>query len=177
MLRFEMKYLFAVALIMFGGLSYAEDMADYRLGGGDRVKIEVSGEPDLSMEFRLSEPGVISYPFLGDIRVKGLTVSGLQDRIFGGLRGDYLVSPNVNVTVLEYRPFFIYGEVKSPGGLAYQPGLTVSKAIALAGGFTERASRSRITLSRNGDEDDSRRVSLSDPVKPGDILTIEQSFF
>ncbi|GAB5379924.1 MAG: exopolysaccharide export protein VpsN [Aliiglaciecola sp.] len=172
-----------VLLIWLGlscfGLSAQElDESQYRLGSGDVIKISVFGEDDLSIETRLSQTGKINYPFLGDIQVVSLTVSELETFIYDGLKGDYLISPSVSVSVVEYRPFFIDGEVKKPGGYPYQPGLSIDKAAALAGGYTERASKSKITVVREVGEE---RVTIAgkstDTVRPGDIITIQQSFF
>jgi protein involved in polysaccharide export with SLBB domain len=156
----------------------AETLSDYRLGSGDRIQIQVFDEPDLSMEVRLSDAGTISYPFLGEVRVSGNTVSQLEAQIVGGLKGDYLVDPKVNVSVVEYRPFYINGEVEDPGGYPYQPGLTLRKAIALAGGFTERASKSKINVLSEGAIDGrQRQIGMDVMLNPGDIVTVEQSFF
>jgi len=156
----------------------AETLSDYRLGSGDRIQIQVFDEPDLSMEVRLSDAGTISYPFLGEVRVSGNTVSQLETQIVGGLKGDYLVDPKVNVSVVEYRPFYINGEVEDPGGYPYQPGLTLRKAIALAGGFSERASKSKINVLSEGAIDGrQRQIGMDVMLNPGDIVTVEQSFF
>jgi protein involved in polysaccharide export with SLBB domain len=156
----------------------AETLSDYRLGSGDRIQIQVFDEADLSMEVRLSDAGTISYPFLGEVRVSGNTVSQLEAQIVGGLKGDYLVDPKVNVSVVEYRPFYINGEVEDPGGYPYQPGLTLRKAIALAGGFTERASKTKINLLSEGAVDSrQRQIAMDVMLNPGDIVTVEQSFF
>jgi protein involved in polysaccharide export with SLBB domain len=89
-----------------------------------------------------------------------------------------LISPSVSVTVIQYRPFFIDGEVKKPGGYPYQPGLSVDKASALAGGYTERASKTKITIVRDISGLQSTLFAQpSDIVLPGDIITIQQSFF
>ena len=155
-------------------------LSDYRLGSGDSIKISVYEEPELALEVRLSDAATISYPFLGEIQVLGLTVGQLEEKIVTGLRGDYLVNPNVTVSVVEYRQFYIHGEVKSPGGFSYLPGLTLRKAIALAGGFTERASRSKMYVIRDGVAHGSelgRQINLDEELSPGDIVTIEQSFF
>ena len=89
-----------------------------------------------------------------------------------------MVDPKVNVSVIDYRPFYINGEVNDPGGYPYQPGLTLRKGIALAGGFTERASRTRISvLSENSVGDEQRQLGLDELLSPGDIVTVEQSFF
>lgn len=155
-----------------------EGLSDYALGSGDLISIQVFGETELSVQLRLSDAGSISYPFLGEIRVKGLTTGQLARRIDDGLRGDYLVDPNVNVTVLEYRQFFIYGQVEDPGGYPFQPGLSLQKAVALAGGFTERASSSKFyVLSESDPKGEQRTIRLSDTVKPGDVITIDESFF
>lgn len=152
--------------------------AGYRLGTGDRIQIRVFGEEDLSMETRIGDDGVIVYPFLGTLNLKGMTVRELEQRIVEGLRPDYLINPSVTVSLLEYRNFFIYGEVRSPGGFGFQPGLSVRQAVALAGGFTERASRNRITVVRDADPaGESQSIGLNDPVRPGDTITVAQSFF
>jgi len=150
----------------------------YRLGPGDEINISVFGEPDLSMEFRLNDTGKLNYPFLGEINVEGLSVAELEQAITQGLKGPYLVNPEVTVSIAEYRPFFLNGEVMRPGGIPYQPRLTVERAIALGGGFTERASRNKIEVIRAGDPTETAvPVKLSDPVFPGDIITVNQSFF
>ena len=156
----------------------AVNVLDYTLGSGDTIKISVYDEPDLTVEAKLSESGVLTYPFLGTLQVVGLTVGELQNNIANGLRGDYLIDPRVLVNVVEYRPFYIYGQVKQPGGYPYQAGLTVERAISLATGFTERASkRSAYIVSENASDQKPRKVDLNAPVKPGDVITIEESFF
>ncbi|WP_205827912.1 polysaccharide biosynthesis/export family protein [Microbulbifer sp. SH-1] len=154
------------------------DTAEYRMNAGDRISIRVYGESDLSVDAILGESGSINYPFLGEVEVAGLTPTELEAKIFKGLEGDYLVNPSITVTITQYRPVFIYGEVQVPGGYSYQPGLTVGKAAALAQGLTERGSESRIYLTREGmPEGKKMRVSLSTKLQPGDVITIEQGFF
>ncbi|NND43882.1 MAG: polysaccharide export protein [Xanthomonadales bacterium] len=150
----------------------------YRLGPGDVVDIQVFGEEDLSPRIKLNEDGVFNYAFVGEFNLAGLTLYEAETRLDEALRGDYLVDPRVTVSVAEYRPFFIKGEVRSPGAYPFQLGLTVSRAITLAGGLTERASDRKIFLVSEGEgESQRRRVNLDDPVQPGDAITIEQSFF
>ncbi len=179
--------IFLAAALLAGGSSWAQetaaesgdaDQTAYRLGPGDSVHIQVFGEADLSRDVRLGEDGRINYAFVGPIELAGQTLLEVEQTIHEALLGDYLVNPQVSVTMAEYRPFFINGEVKNPGSFAYQPALTVSRAISLAGGLTERASDRKIFLIRDGmGEADRIRVTLDDGVGPGDTITIEQSFF
>jgi len=153
-------------------------MSNYELGAGDKILITVFREPDLTMEAKLTDAGTIIFPFLGEMNVKSLTVGKLKDKITQGLSGRYLKDPSVSVTVLEYREFFVNGEVKKPGAFPFLPGLTVQKAISIAGGFTERASQSSVQLER---EKDAKRqgieVELDAPIAPGDVVIVEESFF
>lgn len=152
--------------------------SDYRLGAGDHISIMVYGEEDLELDAKLGESGVINYPYLGAIKVAGLTTSEVENKIEQGLRGDYLVNPSVHVSIEDYRPFYIFGEVKTPGSYPYEPGLTVDRAVALAGGLTERASMKGITVSRriNGKEV-KLPVKLNSHVMAGDTVFVDDTFF
>lgn len=173
----KLAQIFLLALL-FATTSHAQsDYSNYRLGSGDRISITVFDEKDLSLEkIRLSDAGTISYPMLGEIKVLGLTVSQLEGLITDKLKGKYLVNPQVTVTIDEYRQFFVNGMVKNPGGFAYQPGLTVRKAVSLAGGFQDRADRDSAMVIHDN-EKDPRKEKLDAPVEPGDTITIEESFF
>lgn len=174
-----MKAVVFLILFFLSTVAGAVTLSEYKLGSGDQIRIQVFGEEDLGMEVRLSDAGTISYPFLGEIQVQGLTVGQLETSVINGLQPDYLIDPKVSVSILEYRQFYIHGEVSKPGGFPYLPGLTLRKAIALAGGFTERASKTKISVIHDGDEviKKSSRIALGDDVAPGDIITVEQSFF
>lgn len=162
----------------FSAMSAAAVEQNYRLAEGDRILIRVYGEDDMTVDTRLSDAGIISYPFLGDIQVRGVTVAELTQRIVRGLKGPYLVDPIVSIDIVEYRPFFLNGEVNKPGAIPYQPGMTLRKAIAIAGGFTERANRKNAEMiSAAGDGQKVSSVSFDDLVHPGDIITVKQSFF
>lgn len=167
-------------VVLFTGLmsvqANAED-ASYQLGSGDLIRIQVYGEDDLTLEARITDSGTISYPFLGQIQVAGRTLGQLQTFIVNGLKGDYLLDPKVSVTILGYRQFYVNGEVKKPGGFSYEPGLTIRKAISLAGGLTERASTSKIYVIPESSPNQQKSADMNTRVNPGDIITIEQSFF
>lgn len=159
--------------------SAQSSLSVYKLGVGDVISVQVVGEDDLKREkVRLSDAGTLSFPYLGEIRVRGLTVGELEGFITNGLKGRYLLNPQVTVTMHEYRNFFVNGMVEKPGGYAYIPGLTVRKAISLAGGFKERASKERINVIHEDDvKGNAKRIALDAPIRPGDVLTIEESFF
>jgi protein involved in polysaccharide export with SLBB domain len=150
----------------------------YFLGPGDQIQIQVYGEDDLTVKMRIEEDGILSYPFLGDIRVEGLTIDALQSRIYSGLKGGYLVNPDVRVFMVDYRPVFVNGQVRKPGGYSYVPGLTVQKAIALAGGTTDLASTRGLAVIREGsDKAKAVAATLDTPLGPGDILVVDERFF
>jgi len=153
-------------------------VSDYRLGAGDKLNITVFNEKELSMEIRLSDAGSFLYPFLGEVTAKNKTISDLQSLLTDRLKEGYLVDPKVYVSIIEYRPFFVNGEVTKPGGFAYQPGLTIRKAISLAGGLTPRASLTKIYVVHENDPTGTPRLTtLNAVILPGDTITIEQSFF
>lgn len=168
-------------LLMGIGHSVAasEGNSTYKLASGDVIRIHVFGEPDLSFdELRLTDAGTFSYPFIGEVRARGKTAVQIERILTEQLQGEFLVDPRISISVLEYREFFISGEVKQPGGYKFQPGLTLRRAIALAGGLTERASTNRMTLIRDDDEGRKPvRATLETPVMPGDSINIDQGFF
>ncbi|MGR5207604.1 polysaccharide biosynthesis/export family protein [Vibrio sp. PNB22_4_1] len=152
--------------------------SDYTIGAGDKIQISVYGEQDLSIdELYIDNSGKFDYPYLGQLSALNKTTEQLKDEIIVGLKGDYLISPKVRVSIIGFRSIYVNGEVKKPGGYEYQPGLTVDKAIALAGGFTDRASRSKVYIAQAGKDELKDKVKLSATVSPGDIIVIEQSFF
>ena len=156
----------------------ALDPNAYRLGQGDEISIQVFDEPDLTLSTIVGTGGSINYSYLGDVRVAGKSPVELENHIAGLLRDGYLVNPSVNVSVLQYRPFFINGEVRSPGSYAYQPGLTLERAIALAGGLTDRASTRKMFVTKAEESDDDEvRVRMNFRIQPGDTITINEGFF
>ena len=152
--------------------------SDYKLGPGDKIQIIVYGENDLTTNVRIDKSGFISFPFLDDIQVISLSVKDLEKVIHNGLLGNYLVSPQVSVSISQYRPFFIHGQVNRPGGYPYQDDLTFDKAIAVAGGLSSRASNTDwiITRSVKG-KIITLKANVATKIYPDDIIKIEQSFF
>jgi len=158
--------------------SGAGSTAEYRLGAGDKVRIIVFGEQDLSGEFVVGDSGGIDMPLIGSVSAKGATVAQFQDRVVKELKNGYLNDPKVSVEVLNYRPFFITGEVKNGGEYPYKAGLTVQDAVGVAGGYTYRAETATAYLRRAG-EDREIKVSLDSrvPINPGDSIRIPERFF
>jgi polysaccharide export outer membrane protein len=168
----------ALLALFAGAAGAALSLDNYRLDAGDKIHIQVYGEKDLTVDAVVGDSGRISYPFLGEMQVKGKTIHELEQLITKGLKGDYLVNPEVTVTITEYRPFYVNGWVKKPGSFPFQPGMTVRKAISLAGGFGERANRRALTVVHGDDpEGKQEQIRLDDQLRPGDIITVGRSFF
>lgn len=155
-----------------------EEKYSYRLGANDRIRIQVFGEDDLTTESKISGQGKIKYPLLGELDIGGKTVKEVEEYITQQLRNGYLNDPKVTVNITEYRNFFVYGEAKNPGAYPFREGLTLLKAITLAGGFTQTAAKGRMEVIRkvNGEEK-VLRLEMDDLLQPDDIISIPQSFF
>ncbi|KCZ59222.1 MAG: polysaccharide biosynthesis protein [Hyphomonas sp.] len=150
----------------------------YVLGNGDRLRVTVFGHPDLSGEFDVDGSGAISLPLIGQLDALGLTTPELEARIVETLDGDYILNPRVSAEVINYRPFYILGEVGSPGEYPYTSGLTVLNAVAAAGGFTYRANKKVVFIkSVDGAEEQSYTLDTNTAVKPGDTIRIGERIF
>jgi protein involved in polysaccharide export with SLBB domain len=153
-------------------------VAGYRLGAGDRVRITVFRHPDLSGEFQLDGEGFFAMPLVGEVRGGGMDSRRLESEIEQRLKdGGYLVNPQVGVEVLNYRPFYIIGEVNNPGSYQYVNGMTVINAVALAGGFGYRADQDDIIINRGGSQGPEVEAQLDTEVLPGDIINVTERFF
>lgn len=152
--------------------------AAYQLGPGDRVRVTVFGEAELTGEYDIAANGGLAFPLIGEVPAGGLTPQQLSNAISERLSGGYLREPRVASAVIGYRPFYILGEVTRPGTYAYAADLDVMSAVAVAGGYTYRASRGHVFIRRLGEEEE-RRYSLRDRVvvHPGDTVRIEERWF
>ena len=152
--------------------------APYRLGSGDRLRVIVFGQDNLSNSYSVGSTGTIAMPLIGGVRAQGLTTSELERAIEARLRQGYLREPSVSVEVEAFRPFFVLGEVGVPGQYPFINGITVQKAIAVAGGFTPRAVEGSVDITRVVDGIPVTFAEpLSYPVRPGDTLTVGERFF
>ena len=150
----------------------------YKLGTGDRLRVTVFGEEDLSGEFDIDGTGSVALPLIGNQKAAGIDVRALEIKVEKLLSEGYLVSPRVSIEVMNFRPFFILGEVNEPGSYPYVNGLTVINAVALAGGFTHRARTDRVIITRGkGDKKEELEAEEDTPVFPGDSLRVTERFF
>ena len=152
----------------------------YRIAGGDKVRVAVFDEPSLTGDFDIGLDGGLSLPLVGTIAAEGKSPEQLSNEIAGALSaGGYVLNPRVSVDVAQHRPFYILGEVQTPGEYPYVGDLTVEQAIAKAGGYTPRAARSEIVL-RRADWPEARRIRLGTIpllIGPGDTIRVEEAFF
>lgn len=151
--------------------------SSYRLGSGDKIRLTVFRHEDVSGEFSLDGAGNFAMPLIGEVQAYGLTTRELETRIADKLKDGFLVDPQVSVEVLSYRPFYILGEVRSPGSYGYVNGMNILNGVALAGGFTYRAKQNSFLLQRGGSNAEAVAVGIDTPLLPGDIITVQERFF
>lgn len=156
----------------------AEASVEYKFGTGDRLRLTVFNEPTLSGEFEVNSAGIISIPLIGNIKAQGETAHGLESVITQKLSSGYMRDPRVNIEVLQYRPFYIIGEVSKPGEYPYRNGMNIMSAVAVAGGFTYRANDSTVNIRRAGQTQEySYPVTTTTMVLPGDIVRVGERLF
>jgi polysaccharide export outer membrane protein len=159
--------------------SFAQAQAAYTLGAGDRLRVVVFQEDDLSGEFDVDGSGFVSFKLVGRQQVLGLTLAQTEALLADRLKsGGYLIDPKVSIEVLNFRPFFILGEVEKRGQYPYVNGMTVANAVATAGGYTYRANKGRITVQWFSDTAKRENPATEDTiVLPGDIIRVPERFF
>lgn len=160
----------------------AEDGAgfsqSYRLGAGDKLRLTVYGEEDLSGEYLVGGEGALSLPLIGEIAAGNLTLAELQEAVAERLRAGYIKEPRVSVEIINYRPFYIFGEVKESGEFPYQAGMSVLNAIAIAGGYSYRANMRHVYITHKGASAELRYPANQETiVMPGDVIRISERFF
>jgi polysaccharide export outer membrane protein len=157
-------------------LTAKPEISSYRLGPGDRLGVRVLGADELSGQYSVQDNGTIKMLMAGAVPATGLTPEQLQTKIEDALRaGRYIKEPRVTVAVLNYRPYFILGEVAQPGSYPYVSGMRVLSAVAAGGGYTYRADQNFVVISRNGED---HRADILTAVQPDDIIRVyERSLF
>ena len=156
----------------------AQTNTAYTLGTGDKLRINIFGQPELSGQFVVDGTGSISLPLIGQIAASGSSTQDLETKIATELANGFLLEPRVSVEVTNYRPFYILGEVGRPGEYPFNSGLTVLNAVAAAGGFTYRANKKVIYIKSVGaDKEMAYELNTNTVVKPGDTLRIGERIF
>ena len=150
----------------------------YTLDSGDKLRVTVFGQTDLSGEFAVDGSGMLSMPLLPPVKARGLTTEQLQKELETELGKTLLRNPNVSVQVTEFRPFFILGEIGQAGQYPYVNGMTVETAVAIAGGYSYRADRDVVRITRKeGDKVVEMNVAPTAIVKPGDTILVMERYF
>lgn len=157
---------------------FLAENSPYLLDSGDRLRITVFGQENLSGTYNVDAEGYISMPLIEAVPARGATVEHLSQNISARLRNGFIREPNVTVEVETYRPFFILGEVNAAGQYPYAAGLTIESAVAIGGGFTPRAQRGYADVTRRfGAEEVRATVPVTTPIRPGDTITIRERWF
>jgi polysaccharide export outer membrane protein len=152
--------------------------APYVLDSGDRVRVTVFEQEGLTNTYSVDQAGYVAFPLVGAVPARGLSATELESSLAARLRNGYLRDPDVSVEIDRYRPIFVMGEVGAAGQYSYVPGMTVQKAIAVAGGFTPRGNQGTVDITRsiNG-KVMTGRVGTSDPLLPGDTIYVRERLF
>lgn len=152
----------------------------YRLGAGDKLRITVYNEPSLSGEYAVSSAGEVAFPLIGMVPADGRTVQDITQLLTTRISDGYMKDPKVSVEVLNYRPYYILGEVQRPGQYPYVAGMSVEQAVAAAGGFSYRANPKKVNLRRTPDPAE-KSVQLRSgevvAVMPGDTIRVLERYF
>lgn len=151
---------------------------DYRLSAGDKLRITVFGQPELTREYQIDGAGRLAFPLAGTMQARGMTPAALEAALVKKLDPDYIPDASVSVELLNFRPFYIVGEVKTPGSYQYVPGMTVLNAVAMGGGYTYRARENNFLVRRPSAEGVNQLAATPDtPLLPGDIVTVRERYF
>ncbi|MBI1384568.1 MAG: polysaccharide export protein [Rhizobiales bacterium] len=151
---------------------------NYRLDTGDQVRVFVYGQPNLSRVYTLDGEGFISVPLISAVKARGLTTFELEARIAARLSVEYIRDPKVSIEIAAHRPVYVLGEVRSAGQFPYSAGLTARRLVALAGGFTPRADKLGLRVTRviEGNRE-THELRLDEDLLPGDVITVGERWF
>jgi polysaccharide export outer membrane protein len=162
-----------------GSTSALTDAAAHQLAPGDKLKVSVFNEPDLTGDFAIDENGNVAFPLVGELKAAGLGVDEFKAALVEKLQGGFVRNPRVNVDVLNYRPINVIGEVKNAGQYPYRPGMTAQDVAAIAGGYTYRANENKLYITR-GSNKTQVTVDLDKsnfPIFPGDSIRVPERYF
>ena len=152
--------------------------APSQLASGDRLRVIVFGQDQLTNSYSIDGAGNFSMPLIGLVHAQALTTTQVAGEIEGRLRQGYLRDPKVSVEVEAYRPFYVLGEVGVPGQYPYVNGMTVQNAVAIAGGFAPRGAQDSVDLTRIiSGHPYTVDAPLTFAVRPGDTINVRERFF
>ena len=167
-----------VVAVAYAGPEPVRYDAPYHLDAGDRLRVVVYGQEGLTNTYSISAGGTITMPLIGSVPARGRTPQGLAVDIAARLRNGFIREPSVAVEIEAYRPFFILGEIQAPGQYPYVPNMTVESAVAIAGGFSSRARKDRVTITHSDAAGTSRAiVPPGTPISPGDTVLVGERWF
>ena len=150
----------------------------YRLDTGDRLRVVVYDQPNLTNLYEVDQAGYVLLPLIGGVAARGGSTDQVASRIAAKLATNFIRDPDVTVEVAEYRPFFALGEVGNPGQYPYVPGMTAETAIAVAGGFSDRANKRIVRISRSlGGKLHEGKIAVTEPIRPGDTIYVFEGLF
>jgi polysaccharide export outer membrane protein len=159
-------------------VTVAANERPYTLDAGDKLRVVVFGQDGITNSYTVDAGGKVNLPLIGAVTARGLTNQQLADAIAARLKQGYVREPHVSVEVETYRPFFILGEVTTPGQYPYVANMTAETAIAIAGGFAPRAFKNTVVLTRKaGNQQIHTEVPLDYPVRPGDTILVKERWF
>ncbi|MES2198316.1 MAG: polysaccharide biosynthesis/export family protein [Pseudomonadota bacterium] len=174
---------YAAAPVVYAAAPMAVPMpvaydTSYHLDAGDRLRVVVYGQEGLTNTYAIDAGGSITMPLIGSVPARGKTPARLAADITAKLRNGFIREPSVAVEIEAYRPFFILGEVAAPGQYPYVPNMSVESAVAIAGGFSPRARRDRVTLTHTDASGSMRTVvPLGTALSPGDTVLVGERWF
>ena len=176
-LRWMIRSWLVVLICLLGFNPAVSQGYEYALGTGDQLRVTVFGHEDLSGEFEVDSGGRVTLPLVGDLLVVNRSLDNVEQLIVSALKPDYLKNPQVSVEIISYRPFYIIGEIASPGSYPYVGGMRVINAVAMAGGFTYRAVEDDLLITRAKGNGKQEQVRQGTPVFPGDVIEVAERFF
>lgn len=162
------------------GVAASSDSAQttYKLDSGDKLRVFVYAQPSLSRIYTVDNEGFISVPLIGNVQARAVSTRGLEASIKARLGAEFVRDPNVTVDIQQYRPFFILGEIRTPGQYPYVSGLTVDAAVAIAGGYSDRANERKVQITRRIRNGVEKMEATGDAeVRPGDTISVKERWF
>ncbi|HEX8382199.1 MAG TPA: polysaccharide biosynthesis/export family protein [Sphingomonas sp.] len=148
------------------------------LGPGDRIRLSLYGEDSFTGQHDVAADGTVSLPLIGAVRAGGLTIGDFARAVEARLSEGYYQSPRIAAEIVNLQPIYVLGEVNKPGSFPYAPDMTLSKAAALAGGYTYRARMNAVAIRRaRAGAEAIVEADQALPLAPGDTVRVLERYF